>query len=178
MSLQTRAASIFAGLTFRLVLIGLVAAMFVNTYVDVRVPIPLLPDLHWEGWKPKAQRLAGELSAIRLAQKKAAQAQLDVNDAQAREWGSDAEESEDEKAAIDIAVRDAVAEYAGTHRVPKAPSCASGGTDRATEAADPDMAASVPADSGVLVSDATLQALSGASSYAVACHNWAVDVAD
>lgn len=32
----------------------------VNTYVAVHIPVPLLPDLKWEGWKPKADRLERE----------------------------------------------------------------------------------------------------------------------
>lgn len=58
--LQSRAAEIVAGLTFRLVLMGLVVLLVVNTYADIRIPLPLLPDIRFEGWKPKAQRLAAE----------------------------------------------------------------------------------------------------------------------
>lgn len=68
-SIAAGASKIFAGLTFRLVLLGIIAAMFVNTYVDLRIPIPILPDIHWEGWKPKAQREANENKPLRVALK-------------------------------------------------------------------------------------------------------------
>lgn len=58
--IRAQAAAIFAGLTFRLVLLGIIAALVVNTYADFGIKGPLGIGFHFEGWKPKAQRLAVE----------------------------------------------------------------------------------------------------------------------
>lgn len=158
---------VIAGLSALLIL------LVANTYLDVS-----LGPLHFEGWKPKAERLERERNIVIAAQKLAAEKQKAVNDAKQKDYDNAAEDSEDTKPLIDAAVDAAVAEYARTHRVRAGGSCPSSGTVTPAESGNPGVAESVPADSGVFVSDATLQALSGASSYAVACHNWAISVAD
>lgn len=89
--IRARAAAIFAGMTFRLILLAIIALLLVNTYADIRVPLPLVPDIHFEGWKPKAQRLGDDLEAVLEAQKEAAKAQRAVNDAAERRYQDIAE---------------------------------------------------------------------------------------
>lgn len=60
MTIQTRAAALAARLgTTGLIIAGLVLLLVLslfNTYADIRIPLPLLPDIHYEGWKPRALR--------------------------------------------------------------------------------------------------------------------------
>jgi hypothetical protein len=66
--LAEHASRIFASLTLRLVLIALVAALAFNTYGVFSFKGPLGIGLSFEGWKPRAERLARDLDNVKAAQ--------------------------------------------------------------------------------------------------------------
>jgi len=172
-----KAGSVFASLVLRLVLIVAVVAMWFNTYADIRVELPLLPDIHLEGWKPKAKRLGADLEAMIEAQAGAASAQRAVNDRAEQAYRDRAKESDDEKKQFDGAVRDATDRYVSAHRVrPEAACRAPGGSDPAAEDRDPGMAGALPGVADVVISESDLRQLTDAAGYAVACHNWALSL--
>src|SRR6478736_765610 len=141
--------------------------MFVNTYVEIRIPIPLLPDIHWQGWKPLAIERGNTIKGFAKAQEDAGAAQQGVNDAKQDQYDTAAEGSEHEKKLVDSAVRAAVADYSRTHRVREGASCPSGRTDPAAEGSGAGLAEGMPAAAGVVVSEPDLQKLSDAAGYAV-----------
>ncbi len=168
--IRARAAAIFAGLTFRLVLLGLVALLAFNTYADIRVPLPLLPDIHFEGWKPKAERLAAELSSVQKVQRRAAAAQRAVNVAAERHYRDLAERIDNDAAAT---ARGALADaerFIAAHRVrpvdrstpcrsdPPAPDRSAGGGQAMPPAAELDGPVAVLADDVRTCTANTLQA--------------------
>ncbi len=175
-SAQARAASIFAGLTFRLVLLAALAAVLFNSYADIRIVIPILPDIRFEGLKPFGERMRQERDALAKAQEQAGKDQRDVIDREQDRLDTAAKGSEYEKPLIDTAVRAAVAEYVRTHRVQPGASCPSSSPGPAAEGDAAGVVEGMPRASGILVSEPDLQKLSDAAGYAVACHNWALEI--
>lgn len=82
MNPQARAAAfagrIFASLTLRLVLIGLVAALAFNTYGALSIKGPLGIGFAFEGWKPRAERLQRDLDNVTAAQEVALERALEA----------------------------------------------------------------------------------------------------
>jgi hypothetical protein len=174
--IQERAAAIFAGLTFRLILIGIIAVMFVDSYVSVRIPLPLLSDIVWTGWKPLAIERGETIKGFVKAQEQAGKAQQAVNDTEQNRLDTITEGSENAKALTDTAVRAAVADYARTHRVPEGASCPSSSAVAAAPGESAGVDQGVPADSQLLVSEPDLHALSEATGYAVRCRALVLDI--
>lgn len=126
--LQARAASIFAGLTFRLVLLGIIALLLVNTYVSVRIPLPLLPDIHFEGWKPKAQRLQGVIDDFDQAQADALAKALAAKAEAEREYRDLAERIDNDAEKARAGILDATERFIAANRVCPPDRGSTGGT--------------------------------------------------
>ena len=176
-SLQARAAALFAGLAFRLVLIGIIAALFANTYVDVRIPLPIVPDLHWEGWKPKAERLQHTIDGFAKAQEQArilAEQQLRAKEA---EYAAKARKADDEYQEAKAAAGDATARYIGTHRlVCPSDRGTAGPTPATAEDHDPGVPAGVPADALVAVGERDMHTVGDLYAYALSCRALVLDL--
>lgn len=178
-SAGAKAAHIFAGLTFRLVLIGLIVLMLVNTYADIRIPIPLLPDIHYEGWKPKAQRLQHTIDEFDKAQKEAGRLAQAALEAKEREYRNLAERIDDEHERAESAAMGAADRFIAANRVRTACDRSTpGATVASPEGGGARVPESVPTDSLVGVTDADVRACSAATAYAVKAHDWAVTLAD
>ena len=112
-----RAASIFAGLTFRLVLLAVIALLLVNTYADIRVPLPLLPDIHYEGWKPKALRFKRTIDEFDEAQEQALLAAQAAKERAEKNYRDLAERIDDAAQEARVGHMDAAERFIAANRV-------------------------------------------------------------
>lgn len=158
---------IIAGLASLCLLMGVLC------FVSVSLPFGVT----LEGWRPWGLRMERERNALIDAQKAAGKAQQTVNDAQQTKYDNAAKGSEDEKKLTDVAVRDAVAEYIRDRRVPAGGSCPSRNPDPAAESGVAGVDQGLPPIGDISISEPDLRALSEASSYAVACRAFVIEVA-
>lgn len=130
--IQSRGAAIFAGLTFRLVLLAVIALLIVNTYADISLKGPLGIGFHFEGWKPKAKRLQRDLEATLEAGQQAQQQQQAVNDTAEQIYRDVAERIDDETEHARAGALDDAERFIAANRV-RCPN--GGGTSGASAAA-------------------------------------------
>lgn len=155
-------------------LVAVIAVLLFNTYANIRIPIPLLPDIRIEGWKPRAKRLQVVIDRFDKAQdeaRKLAAAQMKAKEAEYRQKAEEADH--EHEIALDGALT-AADSYIDSHRVCQADRGSAGGTPAAAEGDNSGVPAGVSGDTLVSVTDADVRACASAATYAVKAHDWAI----
>jgi hypothetical protein len=172
--LQARAARIFASLTLRLVLLGIIALLVFNTYADFAIKGPLGIGFHYEGWKPSAERLQHDLDNVKAAQEVALERALEAKHRAETKYMTLANRIDlDAQNARTGAMADAERFIVANRVRCQAVGGSGSGTVAASGDRDPSVPESLPAGPFVAVSEADVRACTGAASYAVSAHNWA-----
>lgn len=167
-------AAIIAGVIA--LLLALNIAQAVNTYADIRIPLPFGLHIGWEGWKPKAERLAGEIKAAKKASDENAVAQQAANTKQKQSFDSSAETTNVQYPKVLADNRSAADRYKSLHRVqPGTPSVSPGSTAPQADPAKP--AEIAPAGTElVTITGSDIDACTVDYTYAQSVYDWAQDL--